>query len=344
MKTLCFRCSVLVATLLCLLLAACGTRKGQLRIRGQYENIKQGEFLLISTDGGLNRVDTLHVRGGEFDYETELDHDATFCIIYPNHAQLVLWAHSGDYIKITGDAQDLWHVKVKGNDENELYTQFRQRCALSDTLQLRSAAAAFIREHPSSPVANHLLCQYFVQTDGVPRDSTMALYGAIHEALPNDAQVAMLGGLIHQRYALVAGEPVPDFDVLDTDSVHHTLKHYAGKRLVLYFWAGWQGNGSALHRELSALRDKAATSATTPVELLGYSLDYDSLTYSIHKPSAERNIPTCCDLQGFSSLLPAQWGVRHVPYFVVVGPTGKIEFLSRDLSSITTSVERLMKH
>lgn len=340
------------------MLLACGTPKGRLRISGHYENIKQGEFLLLSTDGGLDHVDTLYIRGGEFDYETDLTDDATFCIVYPNLSQLVLWAHSGDAIEIKGDAQDLWHVEVKGNEENELYTQFRQLCVLSDTLKLRENASSFIREHAASPVSQHLLCQYFVHTDDISQDSTMALYDVISKALPGNPQVATLGGLIRQRYVLAVGKQMPDFEVTTLDSTHHKLSHYAGKRLVLYFWAGWQGNGSVIHRELAAARDKIAdksaagtkvsdgtvsdkvssVKSSVPVALLGYSLDVDTLSFNLNKPSEERRIPTALDLQGFTSPLVSALGIRHIPTFVVVGPTGKVELLSHDLGAVTTAL------
>lgn len=321
------------------LFVSCGVPSGQMRVSGTYENIKQGDFLILSTDGGLDRVDTLHVLGGEFEYQCSLTGEATFRIIYPNNSELMLWVSSGADIRIKGDVQNLWRASVTGNKENELYTDFRQQNPATDTTALRKAASRFIHEHPESKVSTYLLSQYFVIPNGVPQDSIERLYQVIYDAQPQSAQVVKLGGVIQQRSVLREGNRMPDFDLLASDSVHHTPRHYKGKNYVLYFWAGWQGSVGYTHRELNRLREELKEPTDDKMKamdlgVLGYSLDVDTLTLRVNRPDESLHIPTYCDLQGFNSPLVNLLGVRSVPLFIIVGTDGKIKSVMKNIKQV----------
>lgn len=329
----------LLLILLVMVMAACGVPRGQLRIRGTYKNMKDADFLIVSTDGGLDHVDTLHVRNGEFEYKQNLDADATFRIIYPNNKQLMIWAHSGDDINIKGDAQNLWNVTVKGNDENELFTEFRQSCSSSDTVSLRKNAEAFIKDHADSPVAIHLLCQYFVGRRGVERTLIDKLYQTIHTAQPKNAEVATLGGLIAQHYALREGIKMPAFDFVADDSVRYTLASFRGKPFVMYFWAGWYESSGYYHGEMHRLKNQLAEptdGVSKPMEIgvLSYSLDTDSLSLRANSPAPSLFLPTYCDLQGFNGAYAAQLGIRRLPLFVIVGADGKVKKVFDEVDSV----------
>ena len=318
-----------VVCFLCCTFLSCGVSHDQVRLRGKYANIKQGDFLLFSPDGKIPRIDTLHVVNGEFEYVCDFEGEGTLCILYPNNSQLMLWARGGDDLRIEADVQDLWNTVVKGNPENELYTGFRRQNAPTDTVALRRSAAGFIRQHAGSPVASYLLRQYFVAPYDVPMDSTECLYRVIQEALPQDAGVTRLGGVIQQCYALQEGMPMPAFDLVTTDSVHHRLSDYKGKHLVLYFWAGWHSSSNYLHQQLDNLRRELREPSEEgkrkqDVALLGFSLDTDTLTFRVSQPTKEQDIPTFCDQQGFNHPLLTQLGVRSLPLFIVVGTDGKV--------------------
>lgn len=322
-----------------LLLSACGVAEGQFRIRGTYDSFKQGaDFLIVSPDGGLNRLDTLHILAGDFEYTCDLSEDATYYIVYPDNSTLTIWGHSGDDIRIKESGEGLWNVKVEGNAENELYTQFRLQNAPNDTTKLRQSAARLIRQNPTSAVSQYLLSQFFILAKDVDADSINTLYQVIQDALPQDPEVATLGGQIQQRFTLRKGNKMPDFDIITGDSVHHTLGKYKGKNLVLYFWAGWQGSVAYLHKTLADMKKELAHPAdgtkATEVELLGYSLDVDSVTLRINKSEDAKDIPTYCDLQGFSSPLASQLGVRTLPLIVAIDKNGKILTVCKEAKDV----------
>lgn len=318
-----------------LLLIACGVPRGKMRVSGTYESFKDGaQFLIVSTDGGLNQIDTLHVVSGEFDYMCSLNEDATFYIVYADNSNLPLWVHSGDHIKIKEGREGLWKVEVKGNEENELYSQFRLENAPNDTAQLRQSAARFIRQHPTSAVSQYLLSQYFILTQDIPTDSTENLYQAILQSLPEDPKVATLGGLIQQKNTLRVGAPIPNFDITTTDSIQRTYSQYKGKHLIIYFWSGYLQSGTTYMTQtlLKAKKEKGV-----PVELISYNMDVDKSTFLINRGDENEEIPTHCDLQGFNSPLATLLGIRSLPQIVVVGPDGIIKCVTKDPSKAVES-------
>lgn len=326
------RLLVLVGTIM---LTACGTPSGQVRISGEYKGQQQADFLIISTDGVLDRIDTLHIIREQFDYKTELTNDATFDIIYPgNTLQLKLWAHSGDHIRISGSKDDLWHVSVKGNKENELYTKFRQQCEANDTITLRNTAASFIRNHAESPVATYLLTQYFIIPGNLPADSINSLYKVLLDAQPENPQVIALGGQIKQKYLLQKGKRLPNFELTTLDNEHRTLKDYRGHTLVLYFWAGWQGYSQTMHQDLAKAKLSASAIRGHEVELLSYSLDTDSVSLAVNRNDDIVIIPTYCDYLGFESPLVKELGINNLPLILVIDPKGKIEYISRNTGDV----------
>lgn len=319
-----------LAVVLSFVMYSCGTPQGKLCIEGEYKGINQADFLILSTDGGIDHVDTLHLRNGEFEYLCDLSYDATFSIVYPNNTNLIIWAHSGDDISIDGDAQELWKVKVKGNKENELYTEFRQQCEENDLVSLRNTAARIIRQHPENAVSVHLLTQYFLMSDDVPADSINRLYDVLSQAQPESPKVAALAGIIRHSTALRKGAPMPSFDVVTADSTHHSLASYKGSPFILYFWAGWQGNAYVLHRELATIKEQSNDS----VKVLGYSLDVDSLSLRINGPSSQTGIPTYCDYKGFNSPLVGKLGITSLPRIILVGGDGKIQRIESDVTKL----------
>lgn len=304
--------------------------RGQLRIRGEYQHLDQADLLLYSTDGGIEWVDTLHIRQGEFQFVTTLTQDATFHILYPNNDELVFWAHSGDDVVIDGDAQDLSRVKVKGNEENELYTEFRRQVADQDSVPVQNHAAAFIRQYPLSPVSIYLLEHHFLKcVTPLPQDSVQKLFRVLQKAQPKNNEVALLGGRIQQRYALSVGKAMPDFNLKTTDSKSHKLSDYRGKHLLVYFWAGWSSSSQGIH---SIIADSMATNKD--LRVLSYSLDVDSLTFRVTRADSTVNIPTYCDYQGFQSTLVKQLGITQVPMAVLVDEKGKILMAEKEVSKV----------
>ena len=83
-----------IAALLTLL--SCSKHPGEVRIQGRFAHLEQGEFYIYSSDRELGRLDTVHIKDGEFAYTMPLQGSCILHLLYPNYSQLTFFAHDGD--------------------------------------------------------------------------------------------------------------------------------------------------------------------------------------------------------------------------------------------------------
>lgn len=102
-----------------LTLLSCSKHPGEVRIQGRFAHLEQGEFYIYSSDRELGRLDTVHIKDGEFAYTMPLQGSCILHLLYPNYSQLTFFAHDGDDLLIEGDARDLNNVEVSGSDDNK---------------------------------------------------------------------------------------------------------------------------------------------------------------------------------------------------------------------------------
>lgn len=121
---------------------------------------------------------------------------------------------------------------------------------------------------------------------------------------------------------LETGSPAPALELNTPDGEAVRLSDYAGKWLVLDFWASWCPDCRA---EFQAVKDLYAEFAPKAVEFLGVSFDDDGDAWR-----------KCLDEQGFawkqvSNLIKRKdnpvyeaFGIHWIPTMVLVAPDGKV--------------------
>ena len=118
-----------------------------MRLKGEFEHLELGEFLIYSTDEELDRLDTLKLQDGVFSYTLPALQTATLHILYPNASELVVFANPGADILIKGDARNLSEVEVSGSEDNESYTEFRQEILGKPAAEQKAIAHDYILQY-----------------------------------------------------------------------------------------------------------------------------------------------------------------------------------------------------
>ncbi|MBO7472145.1 MAG: DUF4369 domain-containing protein [Bacteroidaceae bacterium] len=312
-------------------LLCCTGHPKEARLEGEFANLEQGEFLIYSTDEALDRLDTLRIVDGIFSYTLPTVQPATLHILYPNQSELVVFAGPGDDIAIKGDAQNLSEVEVSGSEDNELYTEFRQETNGKSGEETKNIAHNYILEYPTLALSRYLFTTYYLCDEEASVKETTALYDSLCRACPDDLALSKLSSRVRSLGLLRVGNPLPDFSLTlkpghgGNGAEQRTIKKgdYNGKLLLIAFWANWKGGSAgAIYRARRLRRELKGKGKD--IELISYSLDADESQLYRNEERDSIDFPSYCDFLSLSSPLVQKWGIRELPYIILVTPDGNI--------------------
>lgn len=265
-----------------LVIASCGGKKGELRIKGEIKGLNNAELTVFSRDGIVQGIDTLRVVNGIIDWACPCDKEekGSLTIVYPTYSTLTVFGGSGDVIRIEGDAKQLGATKVNGTQENEDYTLLRTQLANATAAGRDSIIGTYIRQNPQSPISRHLHIEE--QAGQLPA----ALRNG--EMLP-DFQLAMRHG-----------------DTVTTDSLH-------GKYTLMAFWANWRGGTGTLNTRIRRLRRQAMK----PLECISYNMDVNATILDYIERNDSITWHSYCDHKAFQSDLASRLGIRDIPFYIL---------------------------
>ena len=318
-------------------LLCCTGHPDEVRIEGEFANIEQGEFFIYSTDEALDRLDTLRIQEGTFFYKLPTSAPATLHILYPNRSELVVFATPGADIFVKGDAQNLSEVEVSGSEDNECYTQFRMETNGKSAAETQGTAHDYILQHPTLAMSQYLFTTYFLCDTATSVREATELYDSLCRACPDDLALSKLSTHVRALGKLRVGNQLPDFALTLTPGhggngdEEQTIRRadYEGKILLIAFWASWKsGSKSALYRSRRFRREMKGKGKE--VSLISYSLDADKKQLTRLERIDSIDFPSYCDFRSFSSPLVQQWGIRELPFFILVSPDGRIAATGTD--------------
>ena len=331
-------------------LLSCTGHPKEVRFEGKFEHLDQGEFYIYSTDEALDRLDTLHIQDGAFSYTLPTIQPATLHILYPNRSELVVFATPGADILIKGDAQNLSEVEVSGSEDNECYTRFRMETNGKSAKEARNIAHEYILEHPTLAMSRHLLISHFLCDTAVSAREATELYDSLCRACPDDLALSKIATHVRSIGKIRVGNPLPDFALTlkpghgGNGEEEQIIRRadYKDKLLLIVFWASWKsGSQSALYRARRVRRELKGKGKE--ISLISYSLDADEKQLTRLEKLDSIDFPSYCDFRSFSSPLVQKWGIRDLPYFILVTPDGRIAAAGSDwLKDINVIVSRLL--
>ena len=286
---------------LCAMLCSC-TQSDTFRLTGDFSHLRQGDFFVYSTDGGIDHADTIHVVDGQFKWQTPLTQEATFFVIFPNLSEQVIFAQPGDNIKMKGDAEQLRATQVKGSKENDLLTRFRMEHLQDTEAELSEAMKLFIKENPKSRVSTYFKRQLMIRR---------VTYSNIKKG---------------QRLPSIILPPdQPDSqDTLHVDSLHSVL---------LVFWSSWKRTSrDVLPQVRKLLRQLEAQPQPKKhsLQAISISLDTDKYQYQISCKYDSVTWPSRCYFQSWDTPVVKQLKLCDIPYFVLTDEKQTVTALGTD--------------
>jgi thiol-disulfide isomerase/thioredoxin len=133
--------------------------------------------------------------------------------------------------------------------------------------------------------------------------------------------------------------PLPAFDAKDVRGAAISSKDFAGRVVVLDFWATWCGPCIG---ELPNVIELSKKFAGPDFALVGVSLDEDGLALADFLEKRGMSWTQICDLRGFDGALPRAFNVRGIPDTLVVGRDGRIVARGLRGDDLTRAVEKAL--
>ncbi len=305
------------------LFTACGVDDDKVLIKGDFENINQAEFYVYAEGDAFTRIDTIRVDNGKFRHELPLRQKEVLTLLYPNYSRTQFVGEPGATIRISGDASHLSNVEVVGTEENVLLTNFRLSNAERDRKDKAMAVADFIRSHAKTTAAIAVWREAFTHCSSPGLDADQLL-GVMLQAQPDNQSLKHLSEQVGALTKVIEGTELPDFSATTLAGKEIKKSDFAGKPLVIAFWANWQNDSPMLITELLSYKREHINHA----RFIHISLDpsEENARRMLRDDTAALLI---CDEQMFESPLVRLFGVRSVPSTIIVDKDGKVA--ARDL-------------
>lgn len=319
------------------LLASCGEDSKHFKIEGRLLQINQGEFYLYSSDGTISGFDTIKVQGGRFSHEIECDHPTTLTLVFPNFSEQPIFAEPGKTVDIDGDASHLKMLKIKGTDDNELMSDFREQIAASSPPEIKRFAARFIEDHPQSPVSIYLVKKYFIITPRPDYREAARMLKLMKASQPDNF---IISNMLRDTKVLAqsaVGTRLPAFKIKDMKGNTITSNSLTRGLVVICTWASWSYPSTDMLRQLHQIQiDKQK-----PFKVISICVDANKADCDTYLSVNEIKTPNVFTGEMFNTAPLKILGLQNVPDNIVV-KDGKIVARSLDINSLREKVESLL--
>lgn len=312
--------------LLTLVLVSCGTSSDHFKIEGRFLNLNQGEFYVYSTDGGIVGVDTIKVNGGRFTYETSCARPSVLMLVFPNFSEQPVFAEPGKSVSISADASHLKQMEVKGTKDNELMSDFRERCLQASPPEIRKYAEEFVHDNLGSAVGVYLVYRYFMRQPDADFPQASRLLDMLAKSQTDNPWLGKLRDQAARMGKLKVGAPLPNFSGVDINGKPVTASDLSSELGIVTVWASWNFDSQNIQRIVK----QAQRSKNGRLRVVSICLDAS-------KDDCRRNMerdsiawPTVCDGEMFDGKMLHQLGLGNVPDNILV-EHGKV--VARGLSA-----------
>lgn len=321
-----------------LVLISCGTDGDHFKIEGRFRNLNQGEFYIYSTDGGINKLDTVKVQDGEFAFETPLQKKATFIMVFPNFSEQAIFGEPGKTAKISGDASHLKEIEVSGNEDNKLMTDFRKSILNNSDDQIRNNIENFVKDHPESIVGVYLVSKYFIRTATPNYKKALALLDILANNQKDNGYLINLKNDI-TNLAKTSGNTLPPFSAFSTSGNHITNSSLNSEVTVINVWASWNNESMGMQRQLQSLKRQFGGK----LNLIGINIDASKKLCTDAMKSDSIKWDNICDEQMWDSPTLKALGICGIPDNIIIGKGGKIIARSLNGGDLENKLRTILK-
>ena len=331
---------LLLFTIHCSLLTiSCGPDGDHFEMSGKFKGLNQGELYVYAVDGPSQKLDTIAIVNGSFEYSATLDGLRTYVIVFPNFSELPVIGEPGKDVEIEGDASHLKEVEVKGTKENEALTAFRLQTSQMTPPEVAKTAEEFINNNPKALASIYILNKTFIQSQTPDYDKALELSTTIMNASPENYAIAKLKKQLEGLKNFKEKGQIPKFTATDIDGKVVSSADLYAKVNVISTWASWNYDSQNAQRKLKRLeRDHVG------------QLKFVSICLDASKKECRKNMDrdsirwhNICDGKMWETPILGQLGLYFVPDNIITDSKGRILAHSITTNELDRKIEELLK-
>jgi len=265
---------------------------------------------------------------------------------------------SADSMTVTGsDAQTEWEhfqsdIAVYDEQLETLYDAYyaanesedeaeRERISVEyDIVDSTKGAAVkdYINENPKSYVTPYLITKFLLYSSEL--EDIITLKNNLDESVSNSVYVETINGRIDDLEKTKVGATIPDFTQNDKDGNPISITDLRGQYVLVDFWASWCGPCRGENPNVVKAYQKYKNNGFT---VIGVSLDDDKENWLKAIKDDKLDWHHVSDLQGWKNQVAQDFGVKSIPFSILIDPDGVI--LGKNLRSeeLQTTLEELFK-
>lgn len=209
----------------------------------------------------------------------------------------------------------------------------------------------FINENPKSPVIYMALYQYIGTSPILMIENDLEIYEFVLEQLKaNNPELPHLNSLestvnkekLYQQQTnkdyvnLQIGSEAPDFTMTDNNNKSFNLSDLSGQKIVIAFWSSLNKMTLDNMKYLKDLKEKFNLEIVT----ISIETNKEKWSNSINAYDLEEFV-NLCDFKSWDGSVVKVYGVKSIPYFVVVDQDQIVNYTTNDVYDLKDSIEKL---
>ncbi len=330
-----------------LMMSAC--QSNTYKVEGVAEGMEDGDTILIFKNAPAP-VDTLIVKDGAFSWSGQADSVVCYFITAPKVGASTLFFAEPGTIHITLHAKGVPEVSgTKANDAlQEMNVKQAEYRGKVDTLLSKLNTPDISEEQQkaiyeqynqlmtemgkgivSLAVKNldnelgYMLITGMAYGDAFKKDELKEHISKMPAEFQKRQAVKDIMKMIESTFSTEEGEQIPDFTMQTPEgselSIMSELKK--NKITIIDFWASWC---APCREEMPAMKKILADNQAKGLGIVGISIDDNKEDWSAAIQDLELTWPQMSDLKGGVSTIAQSFGVRTIPFTVVIDQQGKI--------------------
>ncbi len=221
--------------------------------------------------------------------------------------------------KVYRDKVDsIYGVAVQNKEDAALQKKLEDEMYDVDSMEC-DLISEFVAQHRNSTVSAYLISGKFMSRGDFGRARTL------FDQLSPDIQSSTIGQQIDEVLSKVSlteiGAQAPGFTQENLHGQEISLSDYAGKYVLVDFWASWC---SPCRQENPIVRQVYNKYKDDNFEIIGISLDKDKSQWQKAIEMDQLTWPQLSDLNGWDNEVSKAYGVRSIPDNILIDPEGRI--------------------